>query len=65
MSLLDILTGDRLEEAKRNTERLVQETQHLISELVEQRSTVNELVKALRAHERTMKELLEALGGGK
>lgn len=53
-ALLKILSGERLDETMRNTERLIEGTDNLIKEM-------RELVKALRAHERTMKDLLEAI----
>lgn len=52
--ILDLLSGERLEESRKNMERLIQGTDNLIAEM-------KELVKALRAHERTMKELLKAI----
>ena len=52
--LLDIIGGDKLEETRRNMERLIEGTSNLINEM-------RELVKALEAHRRMMKELVKAI----
>ena len=52
--IIDLLGGDRLEETRKNMERLIQGTDNLIAEM-------KELVKALESHKRTMKELLKAV----
>jgi len=52
--LFDILGGDRLEETRRNMERLIEGTSNLIKEM-------RELTRALEAHRRTMRELLNAI----
>lgn len=49
-----MLAGDRLEETRRNMEKLIEGTDRLVAEM-------KTLVKALEAHRRTMKELLEAV----
>ena len=57
-AILKLLSGERLDEAMRNTQRLIEGTDNLIKEM-------RELVKALRAHERTMRELLKAIEEGR
>lgn len=52
--LLDIISGEKLEESRKNMERLIEGTGNLITEM-------KELVKALESHKRTMKELLNAI----
>jgi signal transduction histidine kinase len=52
--ILDLLTGDMVEESRKNMERLIQGTDNLISEM-------RELIKALESHKRTMRELLKAI----
>lgn len=52
--LLDFLTGERLEKTQKNMEALIEGTSNLIAQM-------KELVKALQAHERTMKELRDAI----
>lgn len=52
--IIDLLGGDKLEETRKNMERLIEGTSNLIEEM-------KELVKALEAHRRTMKELLKAI----
>lgn len=52
--LLDVISGEKLEESRKNMERLIEGTSNLITEM-------KTLVKALEAHRRTMKELLKAI----
>lgn len=54
MGLLDILSGDRLEESRKNMDLLIRGTDNLITEM-------KVLVKALESHGRTMKELRKAI----
>lgn len=56
--LFDVITGEKLEESRRNMERLIEGTSNLIQEM-------KTLVKALEAHRRTMKELLKAIEEGR
>ncbi|GAJ14254.1 unnamed protein product [marine sediment metagenome] len=53
-AILKLLSGERLDEAMRNTERLIEGTDKLILEM-------RELIKALNSHRRTMNELLKAI----
>ncbi len=54
MGILDILSGDRLEESRKNMELLIRGTDNLITEMKVH-------VKALDSLRRTMKELLKAI----
>lgn len=52
--LLDLLSGEKLEETQRNMEALIEGTGNLIKEM-------KELIKALNAHRHVMGELLDAI----
>lgn len=56
--ILDFLGGEKLEESRRNMERLIEGTDRLIGEM-------RELTKALETHRKTMRELLKAIEGAK
>lgn len=55
--LLDILSGERLEETRKNLESLIEGTDRLVKEM-------KGLTKALQSHEKTMRELLAAVEKG-
>jgi len=54
--ILDLLSGDRIEESQRNMKELIDGTDKLIAQM-------KSLTKALQAHRRTMKELMDAIEG--
>lgn len=52
--LLDLLSGERLEKTQRNMRELIEGTDRLVKEM-------EKLIKALRSHEKVMRELLTAI----
>lgn len=54
---LELISGDRLEETRKNMESLIEGTDRLVKEM-------KGLTKALQSHEKMMRELLAAVEKG-